>query len=376
MAYTVLRLTFDELAFLMECPATPLTHLSTDSNKIISKKLIQATLYVTRACNLSCIHCYISAGKPLKDELRTHEWLNVIDQLKSLGIEVIYILGGEPLLRSDVFDIISHSASLNVYTAMSTNGTLVNQEVAGKLKESGINEVQVSVDGPNERINSAIRGAGSFQKAINGVRSLLEEGVKTTISYVITELNKDYIGDMVKLAKSLGVKTINFSPVQEFGRAKVNSVRLSRSSAVAVYKELKKLSMNEKDITITVNGFRFYLDDLKGIYESLIRKGVNGDNYYSCPAGRSRLVIDSNGDVYGCELLMLESFREGNVRRDSLKDIWESGFKIFRERRWEKIRECSACRISSLCQGGCPARAYRNNTLYNKDALCSFGPIT
>jgi len=52
---------------------------------------------------LNCIHCYISAGKPLKDELKTHEWFNVIDQLKSLGVEVIYILGGEPLLRNDVF---------------------------------------------------------------------------------------------------------------------------------------------------------------------------------------------------------------------------------------------------------------------------------
>jgi radical SAM protein with 4Fe4S-binding SPASM domain len=371
----VLRLTFDELAFLMDCPATPLTHLSVDS-KIFSGKLIQATLYVTRACNLNCIHCYISAGKPLKDELKTHEWFNVIDQLKSLGVEVIYILGGEPLLRNDIFDIISHSTSLDIYTAMSTNGTLVDQEVAGKLKKSGIHEVQVSIDGPNERINSMIRGAGSFQKAINGVKILLEEGIKTTISYVITEFNKDYISDMVKLAKSLGVKTINFSPVQEFGRAKVNNVRLSRSSAVAVYKELKKISMNEKDITITINGFRFYLDDLRGVYESLVKKGVNDDNYYSCPAGRSRLVIDSNGDVYGCELLMLESFREGNVRRDSLKDIWENGFKIFREKRWEKIKECSACKISSLCQGGCPARAYRNNTLYNRDPLCSFGPIT
>jgi radical SAM protein with 4Fe4S-binding SPASM domain len=366
-----LELTFDELAFLMDCPATPLTHLSSN-NKFFNRNLIQATLYITRECNLNCIHCYISAGKPLKDELKTYEWFNVIDQLKSLGIEIIYLLGGEPLLRNDLFDIIFYSTSLNIYTAMSTNGTLINQEIARKLKKSGINEVQVSIDGPNENINSVIRGVGSFQKAINGVKNLLNEGIKTTLSFVITEFNKNYISDMIDLAKNLGVKTINFSPVQEFGRAKTNNVRLSRNSAVTVYNKIKKLNTNE--INITINGFRFYLDDLKGIYESLIKKGIN--NYYSCPAGNSRLIIDSNGDVYGCELLILENFKEGNVRKDSLKDLWENGFKFFREKRWENIKECKTCKISSLCQGGCPARSYRNNTFYNKDGLCLFGPLS
>ncbi|MDP8003650.1 MAG: SPASM domain-containing protein, partial [Caldisphaera sp.] len=100
------------------------------------------------------------------------------------------------------------------------------------------------------------------------------------------------------------------------------------------------------------------------------KKGLS--NYYSCPAGRSRFIIDSNGDIYGCELLINRKFLEGNVRKNRIEDIWINGFKQFREDRWKKINYCSTCEISSLCQGGCVARAFNGENIYNKDPLCNF----
>jgi radical SAM protein with 4Fe4S-binding SPASM domain len=92
-----------------------------------------------------------------------------------------------------------------------------------------------------------------------------------------------------------------------------------------------------------------------------------------CPAGRSRFVIDSNGDIYGCELLITPKFKEGNVLKDNLKDVWERGFSIFRERDPIKIEDCKSCSIAKICASGCPARAYSfYGSINHKDPLCSY----
>ncbi|AFZ70702.1 radical SAM additional 4Fe4S-binding domain protein [Caldisphaera lagunensis DSM 15908] len=357
-------LTFDEQAFLTDCPATPLSHLENDGKYLMSEGPYQVTIYITRECNLNCTHCYISAGSPLNDELNKDEWKLVINKLNDIGTNVLYILGGEPLLKHGIFDIISYSTSLGLYTSLSSNGTVITKGVSKKLKESNINEIQISIDGPNEEINSLIRGKNSFKLAIEGVKNLINENIPTSLSYVITEKNKDYIEDMIKIAEELNVKSINFSPVQQFGRAKINNVLLKRESAIQVYNKLRLLNKKYK-IKITTNGFRFFIDNLFDVYLSLKNK-IN--NYYSCPAGRSRFIIDANGDIYGCELLINPLFKEGNALKDDLREIWKKGFTRFRNKWYMEKEECKSCSINSLCQGGCFARAFNSK----KDINCPF----
>ncbi|WP_291767395.1 radical SAM/SPASM domain-containing protein [Caldivirga sp. UBA161] len=371
------------LIFLTECPATPLTHIlalnANDYAENLAKLLssenpVDATLYLTRACNLKCITCYVSASRPLPNELNTNEWIRVVDELSELGVRYLYLLGGEPLLllNRGLLDIIKRGKENGMVISLSTNGTLVSEEVALKLRDSGVDQVQVSLDGPNPVINDIIRGHGSFRKAINAIKHLKKAGITVTLSYTVTISNTDYVEDFVKLAASLNVPAVTFIRVQEFGRASGGNLGISNELAYEVLVKLSKLgSINVK---VVYSGFRFGLMNLMSKAYSEAEELLNRlkvTNYGICPAGKSRLVIDANGDIYGCELLMRPEFREGNVRWDDLGKVWVSGFKAFRNRVHNS--SCTKCPFFELCQGGCPARAYaKYGSLNGPDPFCPF----
>mgnify|MGYP001770694413 FL=1 len=371
------------LIFLTECPATPLTHIlalnTGDYAENLAKLLgsgnpVDATLYLTRACNLRCTTCYVSASTPLPNELNASEWIKVVDKLSELGVRYLYLLGGEPLLllNRGLLDIIRRGKENGMIVSLSTNGTLVSEEAAIKLRDSGVDQVQVSLDGPNPVVNDAIRGHGSFRKAINAVKRLENAGVAVTLSYTVTIINADYVKDFVKLAVDLNVPVVAFVRVQEFGRASEGGLGISNEVAHEVLVKLSELS--DLNVKVVYSGFRFGLLNLMSkAYseaEGLLNR-LKVINYGTCPAGRSRLVIDSNGDIYGCELLMRPEFREGNVRWDDLSKVWVSGFKAFRNRVLNS--SCVKCPFFKLCQGGCPARAYaRYGSLNGPDPLCPF----
>lgn len=375
----------DELGvFLEECPASPIGHIlalkshlegSGESLTYINMgSLNDVSIYLTHACNLRCVHCYLSAGGPLNNELKAEEWLIVLERLREVGVKFVYLLGGEPtlLIRRGLSEIIRHGRDMGLYVSLSTNGTLINRDVASMLGRAGLNQVQVSVDGPNSAINDVIRGVGTFDAAVRSVKILKELNIGVSLSYTVMSSNAYYVVDMVRLAEKLGVHVLTFIRVQEFGRAYDNSLTISDKDAEMVVNEL----MNVKTATkLVLNGFRFYLGDLRKVYEETRRKLMNLGirNYTTCPAGRSRFVIDSNGDVYGCELLMVKELREGNVLRDDLGRIWYDGFKAFRNRRYQQINPCDKCPIAYLCNAGCPARAYKTyGKVYAPDPHCPF----
>lgn len=358
------------LAFLAECPATPLSHLLGGPGKLLAGgRPVQVTIYVTRKCNLRCIHCYIDAGSPLPDELTAAEWARAFRELAELGTEDLYILGGEPMTREDIYEIIRSASSLGMRVSMSTNGTLIGPAEARRLREAGLAEAQVSIDGPTREVNDAIRPPGSFDKAVRAVRLLKEQGIRTTIGYVVLPQNARYVEEMVELAESLGADGINFETVVTFGRAARAAIYLPRRLGLEVLRAIERAA-SRHSIPITLSSFRFFVDDLGAAY-SEAKALVGSRPYRTCPAGLSRMVIDANGDVYGCELLMVPQLREGNVRRDSLRDIWERGFRAFRERDPADIEVCSSCSMRDLCWAGCPARALASyGTLSAPDPAC------
>src|SRR5512136_2179012 len=100
---------------------------------------------VTRSCNLACIHCRASAGcGPYADELTTDAGLRLLDEIASFSKPVVILTGGEPLLRPDIFDIAAYGDEKGLRMVLATNGTLVTEEIAGKLLRSGIKRVSIS----------------------------------------------------------------------------------------------------------------------------------------------------------------------------------------------------------------------------------------
>ena len=93
---------------------------------------------LTKMCNLRCPHCYLGAGKRAENELSTRECLELLEEMKLLGTEMVILTGGEPLLRPDIFDIASHASGLGMWVVMGTNGVLVTDSVAQRMVDSGV----------------------------------------------------------------------------------------------------------------------------------------------------------------------------------------------------------------------------------------------
>lgn len=345
--------------FYSECPAIPTYHVSALENIEIKKSV---SIYVTHQCNLRCKTCYLNAGLPLKYEMKLDNYKNIFPKIKNLGFELIYILGGEPLLHKEIFEIISLAKENDFVVSMSSNGFFIDKIKAEKLKKSGLDQIQISIDSANEMINDNIRGDKSFKNAINAIKNLKNVGLKVSIAFTITKYYNN-VEEMVRLAKSLDVDVLNVSVVQPFGRAKENDIAPDKH---LIKEAIEKLKMYKNEIKLTFNGFRFYLN--KKIFDESLKNIPMG--YNSCPAGKERFVIDSNGNIYGCELLMNEYFLEGNVLKDDINKIWESGFKLFRERVIPEY--CNHCNFKQSCQGGCPARSFSTDLFQKKDSLCYF----
>ena len=129
---------------------------------------VNVTWEVTYACNLSCIHCVSDSGRKKPGELTTEQCLQVIDTMSAMKVFQFNIGGGEPFMREDFPDLMDYSHEKGIVTCISTNGTLIDDEVAGRLAHKLV-YMQVSLDGATPASNDAIRGKGSFRKALNAL---------------------------------------------------------------------------------------------------------------------------------------------------------------------------------------------------------------
>jgi len=114
---------------------------------------------ITRACNLKCKHCYYDASTPLKDELSTEQACSVIDEIATTFGDNVRVTfgGGEPLMRTDLLEIIAYGKERGLHLMLASNGTMLNEDLAVRLKNAGIEEVIIAIDGTRET-HDAIRG--------------------------------------------------------------------------------------------------------------------------------------------------------------------------------------------------------------------------
>ncbi|HUW30477.1 MAG TPA: radical SAM protein, partial [Planctomycetota bacterium] len=144
----------------------------------------------TRRCNLRCVHCYAhSADRQYSGELTTHQGMALLEDLAGFGAPVILFSGGEPLLRPDLFDLAARATALGMRAVISTNGTLITEQTAGRLREIGLSYVGVSIDG-SRSVNDRFRGSdGAFDNAIRGIRNCLQAGIKVGLRFTINKRN-------------------------------------------------------------------------------------------------------------------------------------------------------------------------------------------
>ncbi len=323
----------------------------------------------TYACNLKCKHCYASAGVPLADELSTEEALALVDKLAKWGVTILAFSGGEPLVRRDFYQVARRAAVHGMYVAVATNGTLITKEVAKRLKEAGVQYLQISLDGATPETHDRFRGIpGVFEKTIEGIKNAVAEGFFVNIATTATKENYKEIPDIIDLCEELGVNWFmmyNFVPTGR-GRFIVENdlTPEEREELLKLLwnklKSVKKLNVLstapqfarvaiESEACAQIIPTHFYNPHLPDRLQAL------SDFIGGCGAGRFYIAIRPNGDIEPCVFFPL---KVGNVREDDLETLWRTS-KVFEELRNRDLLKphCGICEYRYKC-GGCRARAY------------------
>jgi len=310
---------------------------------------VHGVFVVNYECNQRCKMCdlYDRAARYQRNgikRLTTEEMLKVIDDFADIGTSGIGFTGGEPILRSDIYDLIKHAKKRGLFTHMSSNGMVIDLEVAIKLIKSGLDAIGFSLDGATDKTHDFIRGVpGSFEKVINAIKccrkakdELKSEFIIISIS-VINNKNIDEVIELIDVALNAGIDKVSFSPIHDIGLMK------NGNSA------LKDIGMNivnfEKadrviDRIIELKKKRGVIDNSE-TYLRLFKKAFRNQRLpFSCYAGYVTIAVDGYGNIYPCYPWMEVNHKVGNIRDTSLREFWNS--RALRKMR-EEVRSCRNC---------------------------------
>lgn len=294
---------------------------------------------ITNRCNLKCLHCCADSG-PHGGELPLKQVKEVIDALATESIFAISLIGGEPFLRKDLFDVLEYLRKKDLYLMrIASNGTLIEDAVAKRIRRIGVGHVQVSLDGHDARTHERVRGVeGSFSRAVNGIRSLVRNRVPV---HVRTMLTRDLdLRSLLDLVTTLGVTELAFNSLELIGRAPMSK------SCFLSYEEHRRL------VPVLSELARRYSDRVRvdpGITERL--------SFSRCKSDIWPYILHDGG-IYPCSSLVLPEFCGGNILSNSPDEIWRStalkeGRRKCREGgiSWlDGIHETNALRPCQTCQ--------------------------
>jgi radical SAM protein with 4Fe4S-binding SPASM domain len=296
----------------------------------------------SRRCNLNCLHCGATKEKYEK-ELSTKQIKDLINQLSDMKVRFFAATGGEPLLRKDILEVMDYASKKGLKTGLATNGFFIDEIKSKKIKEAGISSIQISLDGPEEVHNKIRRNELSFQNAINAIKNLQKQKIKLlSVATTASPFNFDCLMELKKILLRLKVKNWRICVVMPIGRAD-KSLMLSPHNLKELF---EFISSNKDDIKIQMGENLPFLAE----YETKIRNSP-----LICPVGFTACCIGTDGYVRGCpEMPDVEKFREGSILEKSFKEIWNVGFKKYRERvAIKEDKKCADCKNKNECYGGC-----------------------
>jgi len=354
----------------------------------------------TKACLLSCIHCRAEAiKKPLPGELSTDEAYKLIENIREFEAPypLLIITGGDPLMRSDLWDIINYASERNIKISLAPSVTpLLNEDVIKKISESKISTVSISLDSPYPEIHDMIRGyPGTWNKTIEIIKQLLDYNVNVQVNTVVMRPTLEGLPEMVQLLDKLNIKTWEVFYLIKVGRAQ-EALDLSPQEWEDVTHFLYEASKYDLRVR-TVEGPMFRrvsiarriaeaqglginIFKLGSLYYRLVEKlrSLMGPPRSEAKAhtigtrdGRGIIFVAYNGDIYPSGFLPVKA---GNIRYSSLKKIYLES-KIFKDLRSGDFRgKCGICEFKNVC-GGSRARAYSIYADYlAEDPICLYEP--
>lgn len=346
---------------------------------------------LTGRCNLACEHCYNASGaeRDTRDELSTTEAKTFIDDCGMLGVPVILLSGGEPLMRADIWELASHARLRGIRTALSTNGTLITPALADEIRRSGIGYVGISLDGATAATHDRFRNCpGAFERSLQAFRHCTDAGVRCGVRVTLTRENLPELAPLIDLALKRGASRFCVYWLVPSGRG-ADSYRQLQLTASDVASALRILHRYARDTDpsvmefLTVDGPQdaVYLlrqmeeegaDDLPAATH-LIQSMRGG-----CSAGVRVASVSQTGEVYPCQFAQIPEFLAGSIRERPFSAIWNDPenpvLNRFRRKMSHLTGSCGRCEHREICGGGCRVRAYHHHgDLTGDDPFCFVG---
>ena len=322
---------------------------------------------LTLRCNLRCLHCGATAGSARPDELTTAEALRVADELVALKADEVTLMGGEIFLRSDWLAVARALRAGDVPVVVFTNGTLITPERIAQFAELEPRTIGTSIDGGCAAVHDEIRGVpGAFAKTLAAIDDLQAASLRVG---VITTLTRRNLYELPAIARLLAGRDIHWQ-IQAAGAGGERLARAALLTPLEFYFAalfIARLRTTYPWAVLPVIGAH----DFGYCSTRLSSLRVPGQVWTGCGAGRNTLGIQSNGSVKGC-LSLPGNFVVGNVREQSLLELWEGD--TFEAWRQPVTRHgfCAECPHGEACEGGCTELAVTYSGRRGDNPMCFY----
>lgn len=317
----------------------------------------------TKRCNLSCEHCYRESSPAVdcSSELSTAEGKKLLNDAAKAGFRLIIFSGGEPLLRKDIFELIEYAYNLHMIPALGTNGILITDEMAEKIKSNHVDAVSISLDSLDAKKHDRFRKMdGSHELAIKGIESCLNAGLKVQINFTVTKNNLDEIEEIIDYADSKSCSCFFFFLVN-VGRGKnIYQYALNKKE----YKYAIDLILDKsKEVSIALKPTCAPQFMVEAFHKEIPMRYSRG-----CIAGISYCCVLPDGDVHICPYSPIKT---GNIREKSFYHIWNDSEVFHLLRNFDNYKgKCRTCNYINIC-GGCRARAFSHTgDFLDEDIYC------
>lgn len=344
-------------------------------------------LDITFRCNARCIFCYDSSGTGGGvPEMTTQEIESVIDECIDIDVVQITFGGGEAFIREDFMEILRHAKKRNLRIYILSNGTLITQQKARELArcmDPRFDMVQISLDAPRPDVHDKQRGVkGTFEKTMAGIRNLREVGIMPVINTVLTQVNCEYIPEMLSFLVDNGLNSFRLLRLHPLGRGRdinfFNRLRLTPEQSESMFEFLEgKRRELIGALHITDDNACIFPMSARAIRNRIAPRPGRTPASYACGAGTSMVSIGPDGSVFPCSYMYeFPELRIGSIKENSLKELWDM------DELWELYRKpiepsgkCRKCDYLYSCKTGCRILSYAVcGDMGAPDPGCSYQP--
>jgi radical SAM protein with 4Fe4S-binding SPASM domain len=304
---------------------------------------LDVSLELTYRCNNRCVHCYCNLPsnntKALEEELTTEEIKKILNELSSMGSLWLLITGGEPILRNDFAEIYLYAKKKGFLITLFTNGTLLDKKTVDLLAAYPPFVVEISRYGATKKTYEEVsRVKGSYDRCIEGIKMVINSGVKVKLKSMALSLNQHEIEAMDRMAKEFGC---------EFRFDSIIQKRIDNST----YSTPEQYRISPEEVVKLDMMFPERMESYREFCKEFIGKPQDNKLLYQCGAGRGSIHINPYGMAMGCMMMIKDGF---SIREFGLKWIWEEGIASVINQKKDFTLPCDDCDLINLC-GQCPA---------------------